>query len=191
MRRFIRLGAPLIAFAVMGSMALAQEQSQQAPTTDHSAHHGQMDQPTGQPSMGGGPMMGGMMDQGMMGQQTMGSGQPGQQTGQQMMGCPMMGGMMGQSKQGMMGQGGMGTGMMRGGMGALFGSRVTPMMNLSAEDVRGYLDAQLDRLNNKRLKVGDVKSDDGTIIADIVTVDNSLVQRLKVNRHTGAIEYQN
>jgi hypothetical protein len=85
----------------------------------------------------------------------------------------------------------MGTGMMRGGMGALFGSRVTPMMNLSAEDVRGYLDAQLNRLNNKRLKVGDVKSDEGTIIADIVTVDNSLVQRLKVNRHTGAIEYQN
>jgi hypothetical protein len=24
-----------------------------------------------------------------------------------------------------------------------------------------------------------------------VTVDNSLVQRLKVDRHTGAIEYQN
>jgi hypothetical protein len=191
MRRFITLGAPLIAFAVMGSMALAQEQSQQAPTTDHSSHHGQADQPTGQPSMGGGPMMGGMMDQGMMGQQMMDSGQPGQQTGQQMMGCPMMGGMMGQSKQGMMGQGGMGPGMMQGGMGALFGARVTPMMNLSAEDVRGYLDAQLDRLNNKRVKVGDVKSDDGTITADIVTVDNSLVQRLKVNRHTGAIEYQN
>jgi len=186
MRTFIKLGVPLIAFAVMGSMTLAQEQSQQAPTTDHSAHHGQMDQPTGQPSMGGGPMMGGMMGQGMMG-----SGQPGQQTGQQMMGCPMMAGMMGQDKQGMMGQGGMGPGMMQGGMGALFGSRVTPMMNLSAEDVRGYLDAQLDRLNNKRLKVGDVKSDDGTITADIVTVDNSLVQRLKVNRHTGAIEYQN
>lgn len=66
-----------------------------------------------------------------------------------------------------------------------------PMMNLSAEDVRGYLDAQLDRLNNKRLKVGDVKSDDGTITADIVTVDNSLVRRLKVNPHTGAIGYQN
>ena len=26
---------------------------------------------------------------------------------------------------------------------------------------------------------------------NIVTVDNSLVQRLKVDRHTGAIEYQN
>jgi hypothetical protein len=47
------------------------------------------------------------------------------------------------------------------------------------------------RLNNKRLKIGDLKSDDGTITADIVTVDNSLVQRLKVDRHTGAIEYVN
>ena len=43
-------------------------------------------------------------------------------------------------------QSGMGPGMMQGGMGALFGSRVTPMMNLSAEDVRGYLGEQLDRL---------------------------------------------
>ena len=111
-------------------------------------------------------------------------------------GCPMMGqGMQGMMGSGMMGpgmmQGGMGPGMMQGGMGALLGSRVTPMMNLSAEDVRSYLAAQLDRLNNKRLKVGDVKADDGTVTADIVTVDNSLVQRLKVDRHTGAIEYQN
>jgi hypothetical protein len=29
------------------------------------------------------------------------------------------------------------------------------------------------------------------ITVDIGTVDNSLVQRLKVDRHTGAIEYQN
>ena len=86
--------------------------------------------------------------------------------------------------------GGMGPGVMRGGMAALFGSRVT-MMNLSAEEVRGYLGAQLDRLDNKRLKVGDIKADDGTITANIVTVDNSHVQRLKVDRHTGAIEYQN
>jgi hypothetical protein len=50
---------------------------------------------------------------------------------------------------------------------------------------------QLDRLNNKRLKLGDIRSDDGTITADVVTLDNSLVQRLKVDRHTGAIEYQN
>ena len=112
--------------------------------------------------------------------------------------CPgMMQGDMGQGMmgQGMMGSGMMGPGMMRGGMdpgrGALFGSRVTPMMNLSVEDVRGYLALQLDRLNNKRLKVGDINAEDGTITADIVTVDNSLVQRLKVDRRTGAIEYQN
>jgi hypothetical protein len=118
----------------------------------------------------------------MMGQGTMG---PGMMQGG--MGPGMMQGGMG---PGMM-QGGMGPGMMQGGMGALFGSRVTPMMNLSAEDVRGYLTAQLDLLNNKRLKVGDIKADDGTITADVVTVDSSLVQRLKVDRRTGAIDYQN
>ena len=80
----------------------------------------------------------------------------------------------------------MGPGMMQGGMGAMFGS-----LNLSAEDVRGYLGAQLVRLENKRLKVGYIKADNGTITADIVTVDNSLVQRLKVDRHTGSIEYEN
>jgi hypothetical protein len=87
----------------------------------------------------------------------------------------------------MMGPGMMGSGMMQGGMGPdtgeLFGSRVTPMMNLSIEDVRGYLALQLE-LNNKRLKIGDVSADGGTISADIVTVDNSLVQRLKVDRRT-------
>jgi hypothetical protein len=107
-----------------------------------------------------------------------------------------MQGMQGQGmmRQGMMGQGMMGRGMMRDGScpdrGRLFGSRVTPMMNLSIEDVRGYLTVQLERLNNKRLKVGEIKADDGTITADVVTVDNSLVQRLKVDRRTGAIEYQ-
>jgi len=132
-------------------------------------------------------MMGPCMGQGSMGQGMMSPG---------MMGPGMMQGRMG---QGMMGPGMMGPGMMQGGMGAgmgagtgaLFGSRVTPMMNLSVEDVRGYLALQLQRLNNKRLKVGDVSADDVTITANIVTVDNSLVQQLKVDRRTGAIEYQN
>ncbi len=123
----------------------------------------------------------GMMQGGMgMGQCMMRSGM-GSETGQDM----------GRS---MMGSGRMGSGMMHGGMrsgtGALFGSRVTPLMNLSVDDVRGYLGFQLNRLNNKRLKIGDLKSDDATITADIVTVDSSLVQRLKVDRHTGAIEYE-
>ena len=123
-----------------------------------------------------GPGMDRHMGHGMMGDGvTMGS------NGSGMMGGEMMGGGM----MGMMGGGGA-----RSAMGALFGSRVTPVMNLSVDDVRGYLDVQLKRLNNKRLKVGDVKSDDATITADIVTVDNSLVQQLKVDRHTGAIEYE-
>lgn len=75
--------------------------------------------------------------------------------------------------------------------GGLFGVRVTPSMNLSEQDVRDYLAVQLDHLNNKRLKIGDVKADDRTITADIVTVDNSLVQRLGVDRRTGGIEYKN
>src|SRR6188474_1972897 len=125
---------------------------------------------SGQGMMGRGMMQGDMMDRGMM---------HGGMT------CPMMGGMM----QGSM----MGSGMMggAGGMTALFGSRVVPTLNLSVEDVRGYLTGQLDRLGNKRLKIGNINADGGFITADIATVDNSLVQRVKVNRSTGAIEYEN
>jgi len=111
---------------------------------------------------------------------------------QDMMHGGMGGGMMNQSMM----RGGAGHGMMmRGdagsGMGTLFGSHVVPTLNLSEDDVRGFLIARLDRLNNKRLKLGEVKADDSTITADVVTVDNSLVQRLKVYRHTGDIEYEN
>lgn len=112
--------------------------------------------------------------------------------------CPMMSGMMqGGMGPGMMSPGMMGRGMMGQGMGSrmtrggMFGSRVTPMMNLSVDDVRSYLDMQIERLNNKRLKISNVSADDGVISAEVVTVDNSLVQRLKVDRHTGAIEYEN
>ncbi len=120
-------------------------------------------------------MMQGCMDHGMMGHEM---------TEHQMMGHGMMG-------SGMMGQGAKGAGMTPGGAGGMFGSRVTPIMNLSVDDVRGYLDVQLERLNNKRLKIGNIQADGGTISAEIVTVDNSLVQRLKVDRRTGAIEYEN
>lgn len=107
--------------------------------------------------------------------------------------CPMMQSSMrhqGRMGSGMMGSGMMGMGGMGGEAGGLFGSRVTPVMNLSVEDVRAYLSSQLERLNNKRLKLGDINSADGMITADVVTVDNSLVQRLKVDRHSGAITYE-
>jgi len=165
----MRLG--IVAAALFaGSPVLAEAPGESA---DHSAHHPdqQADQPT--PETKSNPQMMGGCPQ-MMG------------------GSPMMGKMMG---QGMMGQDMMGSGTVQdgttSGMAALFGLRVTPMMNLSVDEVRTYLAAQLDRLSNKRLKVGDIKSEDGTVTADVVTIDDSLVQRLKVDRHTGAIEYQN
>ena len=96
-----------------------------------------------QGGMGGEPSnrrMGGdmMMNHGMMG-------------GRGMMGGGMMG-------SGMGGRGQTGAGMMGGtqsGMGALFGSRVALVMNLSADDVRGYLDGQVKRLGNKREPVSE------------------------------------
>ena len=140
---------------------------------------------SGQGMMGRGMMQGDTMDRGMMhggSPSTMGHGM---MHGGMM--CPMMGGMM----QGhMMGSGMTGMGS-PSGMGALFGSRVVPTLNLSVDDVRGYLTTQLDRLGNKRLKIGNINADGGFITADITTVDNSLVQRMKVNRSTGGIEYEN
>ena len=158
----------LVLSAIVVSTTIAAVETASAQGMQNSMRPGMMQGGTDQQPVDHGMMQGGM-GQGMM--------------------CPMMGS--GMMQGGMMGSGMMGSGMMRGGMGALFGSRVTPMMNLSIDDVRGYLTSQLDGLKNKRLKMGDIKGDDGTIIADIVTVDNSLVQRLKVDRHTGAITYEN
>jgi hypothetical protein len=137
---------------------------------------------TGQGMMGRG-MMQGDTNQGMMGPGMM------QGSGGGMM-CPMMGGMM-QGGQNMMGSGMMGPEMRRDGMNGLFGSRVVPTMNLSVDDVRGYLVGQLGRLGNKRLKIGNINADGGSITAEVVTVDNSLVQRMKVDRSTGNIDYEN
>jgi len=59
-------------------------------------------------------------------------------------------------------------------------------LKLTVDDVKTRMENWLQRMDNPRLKLGDVKEkDDNTITADIVTVDNSLVQRFDVNRHTG------
>jgi hypothetical protein len=119
-----------------------------------------------------GMMRGGMMGRGGM----MSHGMMDRMGGE--MDCPMMGGMM----QGRMAD---------AGMTGLFGTRLVPKLKLSADDVRGYLTEQIDRLGNKRLKVGKVDADTTAVTAEIVTVDNSLVQRVKVDRSSGKIEYEN
>ncbi|MFQ5619777.1 MAG: hypothetical protein ACE5FR_12470 [Rhodospirillales bacterium] len=58
--------------------------------------------------------------------------------------------------------------------------------NLSVEDVTKILEGRLAWFGNDRLKVGKVEAKDGkTILAEILTVDNSLVERLAFDRKTG------
>ena len=92
----------------------------------------------------------------------------------------------------MHGQGGYGPGWMHGGRG--YGPCANNEANagqqqdlkLTTDDVKTRMERWLTTRNNPRLKVGDVKEKDAdTITADIVTVDNSLVQRIDINRHTG------
>ncbi len=94
---------------------------------------------------------------------------------------------------GMMGHGhgkGHGHGMMgRGGKsgcgpGMMGGSPVDK--ELSVENVTKILEGRLAWRGNDRLKVGKVEEkDEKTIIAEIVTVDDSLVKRLEFDRKTG------
>ncbi len=60
---------------------------------------------------------------------------------------------------------------------------------LDEADVRRMMEAWLKQERNPRLKLGPItaKGED-TFQADIVTQDNSLVQRFDIDRRTGAIE---
>ncbi len=127
---------------------------------------------------GHGPMMGhgSMMGPAMMGPGMMGPG---------MMGQGMMP-MMQQMHRGMMGHGVWGGGY---GHGSAYGtSAIQPAKDLSVDDVRARIERSLKWHGNERLKVGEVKElDDDTIVAEIVTLDDSLVDRLEVDRHTGSM----
>lgn len=104
----------------------------------------------------------------------------------------------GMMSQGMMGQGhgsgpgyGMGPGMMGQGFGSgqRFGDQVVLSKDLTIDDVRHFLEHRMEMHGNKRVKVGDVtETDDDTITADIVTQDGSLVQRFKIDRHSGQMQ---
>ncbi len=57
---------------------------------------------------------------------------------------------------------------------------------LTVDDVRAQMEQKLKYRGNDRLKVGEVKDkDDKTIIAEIVTVDDSLVRRIEIDKATG------
>jgi peptidoglycan hydrolase-like protein with peptidoglycan-binding domain len=114
-------------------------------------------------------MMGGM------GPGTMGQGQMPMARG--MMMCPMMQMMMGaRSAMEMPG--------MMGGLGMPDG---TPE-EMTPERVRTLLEQRLTQEGNPRLKLGEIATAaDGSITAEIVTVDGSLVQKLAFNRYPGLV----
>ena len=84
------------------------------------------------------------------------------------------------------GMGMMGPGMMHPGYG--FGGRWADRagLDLSTEDVEARMERWLAMLGNDRLKLGAIEEvDEDTITVEIVTVDDSLVQTLAVDRRSG------
>ena len=83
----------------------------------------------------------------------------------------------------------MGPGMMGGYEPRILGPRwgaAQTSVNLSTDDVKTYFERSIAWQRNPLLKVGDVKErDPDGIVVDIVTKDNSLVERFIVNRHNG------
>ena len=98
----------------------------------------------------------------------------------------MHGEMMGRAGDPGMHGGMMGGSGMHGGMCAMMMAQGDK--ELSAEQVRAILAGQIAWTGNKRLKVGTVEqTDEESYVADIVTVDDSLVQKVEVDRRTGAM----
>jgi hypothetical protein len=121
--------------------------------------------------MRGGPMVEGMPNPGMMGPGMMGSGMMG------MHDMPM--GPMMHGPQGHMGGHALGP-------GALYGMPHGAPVEMTPARIETFLTNMLERHDNPRLKIGEItEAEDGSIIAEIVTVDGSLVQRLAFNRYPG------
>lgn len=142
------------------------------------------------PPQGGGPYSmqqgwgPGMMGPGqmpMMGPGMMGHGM-GPGMGPSMMYPNMMGWGMGPGMP-------MGPGMMGYGPGprGAWQDRMRALpQDLSVDDVRHMMEHQLSWQGNPNLEIGKIEEKDkDTIVAEIVTKNGSLVQRLEINRHTG------
>jgi len=91
----------------------------------------------------------------------------------------------------MMGQGqGMGQGYSMMGQGQRpcnQGAGINVDHNLGVDDVKGFVENHLKMMGNDRLKVGKVEArGQNTIVAEIVTVDDSLVRKIEFDTKTGA-----
>lgn len=127
---------------------------------------------------GGMPGMMGRMQGGGMPEAGVGQGQM-PMAG--MMMCPMM-------RMMMAGRAGMGMPGMMGSQGILLGKPLGSPEEMTEDRVRTLLEQQLTSLGNPRLKLGALDTaGDGSITAEIVTVDGSLVQKLAFNRYPGLV----
>jgi hypothetical protein len=78
------------------------------------------------------------------------------------------------------------------GMGHGYGMHQALPRDLTTDEVRHMLGHQLEWQGNPNLKLGKVEEkDEDTIVAEIVTKDGSLVDRLEVDRHTGRMHRPN
>lgn len=102
------------------------------------------------------------------------------QTMHRMMGHGEMPGMMGE------GQKSMATGMMMQMMMGVPGMPHGIPEEMTEDRVRTFLEKSLARHGNARLELGEIATaEDGSITAEILTVDGSLVQKLAFNRYPG------
>ena len=75
--------------------------------------------------------------------------------------------------------------MMQRGQG-LMGRSANRELNLSEKQVKTLVEARLIRRGNDRLKIGKIaKKDDQTYLVDIVTVDDSLVRQVEIDKDSG------
>ena len=159
--------------AILAAAALAASSIGPAAAQRHQQGQGQ-----GQQQMQG-QMRGQMQDQ-MQGRMGPGAGMMGPMMGN-MQGRGMMGRMMQMMQMSRMMMGPMGPSMMTGA-GRPSGDK------LSADEARRIADGILAWQGNERLKIGKVtEQDDDTVVIEILTVDDSLVQRVEMNRTTGMI----
>lgn len=71
-------------------------------------------------------------------------------------------------------------------MGYGMGYNMGRELDLSADEVKTLIQARMIMRGNDRLKVGKVsQKDDQTYVVDIVTVDDSLVRQIEVDKNSG------
>jgi hypothetical protein len=77
-------------------------------------------------------------------------------------------------------------GMGMGGGPAMMQQQAGVDKNLTVAQVREFYDSRIKFHNNDRVKLGNVvEKDADTISVEIVTVDNSLINKFDIDRHTG------